>query len=63
MTIEIEASDRVLVTGASGFIGSAVAAALVAQGASVRALGYRHRPYREGLRDAVRWLAQEGRLR
>jgi len=28
-----------------------------------RALGYRHRPYREGLRDAVRWLAQEGRLR
>jgi dihydroflavonol-4-reductase len=38
MTIEIGAGDRVLVTGVSGFVGSALVAALLAQGASVRAL-------------------------
>jgi dihydroflavonol-4-reductase len=38
MTTEIGAGDRVLVTGASGFVGSAVAAALLAERASVRAL-------------------------
>jgi dihydroflavonol-4-reductase len=27
-----------------------------------RALGYRHRPYREALRDAVAWFAERGRL-
>jgi dihydroflavonol-4-reductase len=38
MTFEIGAGDRALVTGASGFVGSAVVAALLAQGAAVRAL-------------------------
>ena len=38
MTLEIGAGDRALVTGASGFVGSAVVAALLAQGVSVRAL-------------------------
>ena len=38
MTIEIGVGDRVLVTGASGFVGSAVAAALIARGVRVRAL-------------------------
>jgi dihydroflavonol-4-reductase len=38
MTVEIAAGDRALVTGASGFVGSAVVAALRAQGISVRAL-------------------------
>lgn len=28
-----------------------------------QALGYRHRPYREALRDAVGWFAERGRLR
>ncbi|WP_158815656.1 hopanoid-associated sugar epimerase [Methylocapsa sp. S129] len=38
MAVEIGVSDRVLVTGASGFVGSAVVAALLAQGVPVRAL-------------------------
>jgi dihydroflavonol-4-reductase len=38
MTIEIGAGDRVLVTGASGFVGSALIEALTARGAKVRAL-------------------------
>ena len=38
MTVEIGAGDRVLVTGASGFVGSAVAAALCAGGKTVRTL-------------------------
>ncbi len=38
MTLEIGAGDSALVTGASGFVGSAVVAALLAQGAAVRAL-------------------------
>jgi dihydroflavonol-4-reductase len=38
MTIEIGAGDRVLVTGASGFVGSAVVALLLGRSASVRAL-------------------------
>jgi dihydroflavonol-4-reductase len=37
MPLDIAAGDRALVTGASGFVGSAVAAALLARGASVRA--------------------------
>jgi hypothetical protein len=56
MTIEIGATDRVLATGATGCIGSALAAA-------ERALGCRQRPYREGSRDAVCWLAQHGQPR
>ena len=27
-----------------------------------RELGYRHRPWREGLRDALAWFRQDGRL-
>jgi dihydroflavonol-4-reductase len=38
MNAALQADDRVLVTGASGFLGSAVARALVARGAEVRAL-------------------------
>ena len=38
MPHDIGAGDRALVTGASGFVGSAVAAALLARGATVRAL-------------------------
>jgi dihydroflavonol-4-reductase len=38
MTAALQAGDRVLVTGASGFLGSAVARALVARGVQVRAL-------------------------
>jgi dihydroflavonol-4-reductase len=38
MKAALQAGDRVLVTGASGFLGSAVARALVARGAEVRAL-------------------------
>jgi dihydroflavonol-4-reductase len=38
MSAVLQAGDRVLVTGASGFLGSAVARALVARGAQVRAL-------------------------
>jgi dihydroflavonol-4-reductase len=38
MSIDIGPTERVLVTGASGFVGSAVVAALLAEGKSVRAL-------------------------
>jgi dihydroflavonol-4-reductase len=38
MSTALQTGDRVLVTGASGFLGSAVARALVARGARVRAL-------------------------
>jgi len=38
MNASLQAGDRVLVTGASGFLGSAVARALVARGLRVRAL-------------------------
>jgi dihydroflavonol-4-reductase len=38
MVLEIGPADRVLVTGASGFVGSAVVGALLADGACVRAL-------------------------
>ncbi len=38
MDAALQAGDRVLVTGASGFLGSAVARALVARGVQVRAL-------------------------
>ena len=38
MSAALQTGDRVLITGASGFLGSAVARALVARGAKVRAL-------------------------
>ncbi len=63
MTIEIESSDGVLATRALGFVVLALAAALIAQGASVRALGYRHRPDRERLSGARCWLVRDSQSR
>lgn len=71
--VEIGAVDRVLATGASGFIGPAPATALVARSATVQVL-VRSTHSRANLppcveivegdtRDALGWLAQHGPLR
>jgi dihydroflavonol-4-reductase len=44
MSAALQAGDRVLVTGATGFLGSAVARALVTRGAKVRALARPNSP-------------------
>ena len=38
MSVSLQQGDTVLVTGGSGFLGSAVARSLIARGAEVRAL-------------------------